>query len=115
MSVDLSGIGLLLVDQHQLLLKSDPTHEAPNSLDPDQIPLTCVSVMCTDYRSAFSPTVYTQHLTYFRDKKTDREPLLEDFHQELTRWANAREILVVFMDANGDIGNGPVNDMFQSV
>ena len=51
-----SGIHLLLVYTHQLSLKSDPTLDAPNLLDPDQIPLTYVSVMSTDYGSAFSPT-----------------------------------------------------------
>ena len=56
-SNDHSGIGPLLVNKHRLSLKSDPTLQAPNSLsDPDRIPLTYVSVMFTDYRSAFSPT-----------------------------------------------------------
>ena len=55
-SNDHSGISLLLINKHRLLLKSDPTLEAPNLLDPDQIPLTYVSVTCTDYGSAFSPT-----------------------------------------------------------
>ena len=42
MSVDLSGIGLLLVNKHRLLLKSDFSLEAPNLLDPDQIMLVYV-------------------------------------------------------------------------
>ena len=56
MSNDHSGISQLLINKHRLSLKSDPTLEAPNLLDPDRIPLTYVSVMCTDYGSAFSPT-----------------------------------------------------------
>ena len=54
MSNNHSRIGLLLVNKYQLSLKSDPTLEAPNLLDPDQISLTYVSVMCTD-RGIFLP------------------------------------------------------------
>ena len=32
-----SRIGLLLINKHQLLLKSDPTLEAPNLLDPHRM------------------------------------------------------------------------------
>ena len=44
-----SGIGPLLVNKHQLSLKSDTTLKLQIFLDPDQIPLTYMSVTCTDY------------------------------------------------------------------
>ena len=48
-SNDHSRIGPLLVNKHRLSLKSDPTLEAPNFMDPDGIPLTYVSLTRTDY------------------------------------------------------------------
>ena len=63
-------------------------------------------------------TVYTQHKTYFRSIKKDREPrkaMLEDFKTCLQAWIDHGERIVVFMDANEDIRHGKVNDMFNSI
>ena len=63
-------------------------------------------------------TVYHQQQLFLRQQEEPREPrtaLLQDLHQALTRWIQAGEKVVVFMDANEDIRSGPVNTMFQSL
>ena len=42
-NVNHSGICLLLINKHRLLLKSDPPLEAPNLLDPDHLGCTVES------------------------------------------------------------------------
>jgi hypothetical protein len=63
-------------------------------------------------------TVYVQHQEHFRRQKTDREPfqaMMEDFHRTLSAWCDAGENIVLGMDANGDVRNGPVALMLQSL
>ena len=56
-SNDHSGISPLLINKHQLSLKMILLLKLQILSDPDRIPLTYMSVMYTNYRSAFSPTV----------------------------------------------------------
>ena len=63
-------------------------------------------------------TVYNQHKLHFREQELDREPrqaLLEDLQEALTSWNSNGEKIIVFMDANEDIREGKVADMFDSI
>ena len=64
-----------------------------------------------------SGKVYIQQIEHFRRQGTDREPqqaLLEDLQEQLIKWDEAGEKVVCYMDANQDVRQGPVADMFAS-
>lgn len=63
-------------------------------------------------------TVFRQHRLHLQsqgDERLPRQAMLEDFHQTLSAWLEAGEIVMVFMDANDDVRQGEVNTMFRSL
>ena len=70
-------------------------------------------------------TVYTQHKDHFRsraadedDSASDREPhqaWLEDFQEEIEKWLEDDEKIVIRLDANSDVRTGPVAAMLREL
>jgi hypothetical protein len=58
---------------------------------------------------------YSQHVNYLYDKNDDRCPrlaFLEDISREIERWNEAGEQVIVMLDANEDVQDGGVHQMF---
>ena len=72
------------------------------------------------YVAAYKPCincskVYTQQETHYHQQGSDREPsqaFLEDLHEALTAWDEAGEKVMIYIDANQDVRQGKVADMF---
>ena len=69
-------------------------------------------------RSSGNGTVYQQHRRYLRTKSREdcpRDAFLEDLRQELQGRKQAGERIVLMMDANGPVCNGPIKQMFDDL
>lgn len=75
-------------------------------------------VPCKATHSSGDLTVMNQHRRYFEAQgimRCPRELLLEDIRTDLLQaWRAAGEQLIVFVDANENVINGPFHDMFVS-
>jgi hypothetical protein len=65
-------------------------------------------------------TVYTQHVRHLcsGDKNNLHDPqtvFIEDLKTQLQDWIDTGDQIVVGIDANDDLCNGPVNTMFESI
>jgi hypothetical protein len=72
----------------------------------------------TAYRPCLSDgplSTYSQHVNFFYDKNDDRCPrqaFLEDLSKDIGQWIQAGEQVIVMLDANIDVRDGEVNQMF---
>jgi hypothetical protein len=72
----------------------------------------------TAYRPCLSDgplSTYSQHVNYFYDTNDDRCPrqaFLEDLSKDIGQWIQAGEQVIVMLDANSDVRDGDVNQMF---
>ena len=60
-------------------------------------------------------TVLEQHRRYFRSHNNFKDPrkiFVSDMEKEMEKWKNMGEQVIVCLDANEDVRQGPVKDMF---
>ena len=63
-------------------------------------------------------TVYVQHQQHYRQQESDKEPVqafLQDLKAAIQQWQASQERIIIYMDANEDVRQGPVADMFHSL
>ena len=63
-------------------------------------------------------TVYVQHQQHYRRLESDKEPtaaFLADLKASIQQWQEAKERIIIYMDANEDVRRGPVASMFQAL
>jgi hypothetical protein len=62
--------------------------------------------------------VFAQHICHLSDNNNFRDPrstFIEDLETQLQSWIEQGDQIVVGIDANDDLRNGPVNEMFERI